>query len=157
MFNLSDATIWILTGIVLIVAEFLVPGVVIVFFGVAAIVVGLLLGCGIALPISAQLIIFGVLGLVLLFALRARFTALFHGASTAEANGVEIFSPGETAEAISAFQDGRGKVLLRGAQWQAELEDAQEATVGQRLYVVGHRGLILRVCTRAPEQNTAAQ
>lgn len=157
MFNLSDATIWILTGIVLIVAEFLVPGVVIVFFGVAAIVVGLLLGCGIALPISAQLIIFGVLGLVLLFALRARFTALFHGASTAEANGVEIFSPGETAEAISAFQDGRGKVLLRGAQWQAELEDAQEAAAGQRLYVVGHRGLILRVCTRAPEQNTAAQ
>ncbi|MBO4329464.1 MAG: NfeD family protein [Rhodocyclaceae bacterium] len=156
MFNLSDATIWILTGIVLIVAEFLVPGVVIVFFGVAAIVVGLLLGCGIALPISAQLIIFGVLGLVLLFALRARFTALFHGASTAEANGVEIFSPGETAEAISAFQDGRGKVLLRGAQWQAELEDAQEAAAGQRLYVVGHRGLILRVCTRAPEQNTAA-
>lgn len=157
MFNLSDATIWILTGIVLIVAEFLVPGVVIVFFGVAAIVVGLLLGCGIALPISAQLIIFGVLGLVLLFALRARFTALFHGASTAEANGVEIFSPGETAEAISAFQDGRGKVTLRGAQWQAELEDAQEAAAGQRLYVVGHRGLILRVCTRAPEQNTAAQ
>ena len=157
MFNLSDATIWILAGIVLIVAELLVPGVVIVFFGVSAIVVGLLLGCGIALPVSAQLIIFGVLGLVLLFALRARFTALFHGASTAEANGVEIFSPGETAEAISAFQDGRGKVLLRGAQWQAELEDAQEAAAGQRLYVVGHRGLILRVCTRAPEQNAAAQ
>ncbi|MBQ7626749.1 MAG: NfeD family protein [Rhodocyclaceae bacterium] len=152
MFNLSDATIWILTGIVLIVAELLVPGVVIVFFGVSAIVVGLLLGCGIALPVSAQLILFGVLGLVLLFALRARFTALFHGASTADATGVEIFSPGETAEAITAFQDGRGKVLLRGAQWQAELEDAQEAAIGQRLYVVGHRGLTLRCRTHAPEQ-----
>ncbi len=152
MFNLSDATIWILVGIVLTVAEFLVPGVVIVFFGVSAIVVGLLLGCGIALPVSAQLILFGVLGLVLLFALRARFTALFHGASTADATGVEIFSPGETAEAITAFADGRGKVLLRGAQWQAELEDAQEAAIGQRLYVVGHRGLTLRCRTHAPEQ-----
>jgi membrane-bound ClpP family serine protease len=65
----TDEVIWFLIGIVLLIMEFATPGLVIFFFGVGAIVVGVV--CIFLNPsFTVQLAIFLVSSVILLFGLR---------------------------------------------------------------------------------------
>jgi len=76
---LNPVFIWFVIGVVLIVAEFFVPGVMLVFFGASAWVVAAVAAL---VPvfnevIVAQVIVWIILSLLLLFTLRKWLTAQF--------------------------------------------------------------------------------
>lgn len=146
--TISPAAVWVLIGVLLILSEFALPGIIAVFFGVAAILVGLLLFLGVPLSLNAQLILFGVLAVALLVVARSRVKAWFQGRSEAMDDGVEVIPPGTSVTAVNDFVDGRGLVTHRGAHWNAEADEPVSG--GQRLWILGRHGLVLRVSTRAP-------
>lgn len=149
--TITPASIWLLIGAVLILSEFVLPGIIALFFGLAAILVALLLGLGLDLSLNAQIMLFAILGGALLLVARRRIRQWFVGVSTTSTQGVEVLPDGERATAIGDFRDGRGLVLYRGAQWEAESEEPVAA--GDVVWTHGRRGLVLLVGTQKPEQN----
>ncbi|MDB6079998.1 MAG: hypothetical protein JWO82_3745, partial [Akkermansiaceae bacterium] len=61
---------WLLFGVVLIALEFFAPGVILVFFGLGAIIASLTTWTGLTPELGEQTMVFGISSLVLLFGLR---------------------------------------------------------------------------------------
>lgn len=112
--------IWILIGVVLILSELLSTSIIAVFFGVAAILVGLLTDFELLQSASAQFAAFGVFSTVLLLSLRRYCKAWFMG-DTKDAYSGPASSEliGERVSVVSAFTQQQGRVLLNGVQWNA--------------------------------------
>lgn len=148
--SISPAAIWALVGVVLILAEFAMTGVILVFFGVAALLVGLLLWAGVAMSLNIQILVFGVLAIALLLVARDRVRSWFHGKSERASDGIEVLVSGTPVTALGDFIDGVGLVTHRGARWNAECE--APVVGGQRLWITGRRGLVLRVSVEQPAE-----
>lgn len=116
----SPIFLWALAGLILIGAEFLVPGFVIFFFGVGALITALLTGVvpGLASHLGLQALIWlASTGLFVGF-LRKRFTRIFRG--TLIEGGVgnnEIGRRAVVTERITPDEPGR--VKLGGTTWKA--------------------------------------
>lgn len=129
-------------GLVLILLEFAVPGLVVVFFGVGAWVTALV--CLITdVSLNTQLFTFliaSVAGLALLRrALKKRYMDVLQ-----PDNGLEDEYIGQTAVAINSFAAGEtGKVSFKGSHWEATSHQA--VTEGQRLKITGYKSIRLFV------------
>ena len=139
------ATIWIIAGIVLILSELLATSIIAVFFGIAAIAVGLLLNAGVITSYSYQFLIFGVLSLGLLLAVRGHFKRWFVGYTADSSEQPSQFSQdiGSRVSVHSDFINGAGRVVLNGVQWDAESTDVLKA--GDVAFVVANHGIKLVV------------
>jgi inner membrane protein len=139
------ATIWIIAGIVLILSELLATSIVAVFFGIAAIIVGLLLNIGLIDSYSVQFMLFGVLSLALLFIARGHFKRWFVGYTADSGEQPLRFADdiGSRVTVHSDFNQGTGRVVLNGVQWDAESGDSLKA--GDIAWVVANRGIKLVV------------
>ena len=71
--------LWLIIGTILILSEFIVPGFVICFFGVSAIVTGVLYWFVPGLSLSWQIMLFAILGVVLLIGCRRFMPGVFKG------------------------------------------------------------------------------
>ena len=147
---MNIATLWIIAGIVLILSELLATSVVAVFFGLAAIVVGLLLNFGLIESYSVQFLIFGVLSLLLLFSVRGRFKSWFVGYTADSNEQPSRFSEdiGSRVSVHSDFVQGAGRVVLNGVQWDAESTD--ELKAGDVAWVTANQGIKLQVAASKP-------
>jgi inner membrane protein len=145
----TPASIWILIGVWLILSEFALPGVIAVFFGMAALLVGLLLFLNVPLDLPGQIFLFGVLGVALLLVARRRFTPWLKGKSETGGVGSEVLPVGTRATAQADFVQGLGVVILNGVRWNAESQDAIRA--GDPVWLTGRQGLILRVSATPPQ------
>ena len=144
--------IWIIVGIVLILTELLATSIVAVFLGIAAIIVGILLHLGLIESASAQYSVFGVISLVLLFTARGRFKRWFVG-YTADSNehpSTLRQDIGDRVTVLTDFQQGQGRVLLNGVQWDAQSNDDLKA--GEVAHVKANQGILL-VVSRETQQN----
>ena len=130
--------IWILVGMGLLIVEVLIPGGIIwLFFGVSAIIVGCLVALGVGGPLWVQALIFSVMSVVSLLTLRGpilrrmnlRGDAADHVDSIAGKEAIVIDDIAPTAE---------GKVELRGIPWIA-------FNVGETLLVKGQKCIVDRV------------
>ena len=138
---------WTLAGIVLMMCEFAVPGLILFFFGAGALVTALAV---LLLPLSltGQLIVFVIASLASLFGLRRFLQSIFKGRTTAvnADNSVADGMIGEEAEVSVAIAPGAaGKVILHGTSWKAESEET--LAVGQAV-VMGQKSLTLMVKTK---------
>lgn len=142
---MSIATIWIIVGIVLILSELMATSIVAVFFGIAAIIVGLLLNIGLIESYSMQYLLFGVLSLALLFTARGRCKRWFVGytADNTEQQTRLADDIGRRVTVHSDFNHGAGRVILNGVQWDAE--SADELKAGDVAFVVANHGIKLVV------------
>lgn len=135
--------IWIVAGIVLLAAEVVIStDFYLVFIGLAAVVVGLLLLIGLTLPIWGQWLVFAGLAAsgVVLYRNHWRKRLLVADREMAP----ELV--GETGRASAAIPaGGRGKVELRGTSWEALNEDDTEIPMGSRCSVQRVDGLTLVV------------
>ncbi len=143
MFN--PAFWWAAVGIVLMICEFAVPGLILFFFGIGALVTAL---AALFSPMSltVQLVVFVIASLVSLFGLRRLLKSVFTGRATAmNANdSVSDGMVGEEAEVSEPIAPGdSGKVVLHGTAWKAESEETLEA--GQAVVVVNQKSLTLIV------------
>lgn len=135
---------WFALGLILIALEMAVAGgVYIIFFGIAAVIIGVLVLAGIGGSVWVQLLLFSVLSVVSLLIFRSpmmRWMKL-------DRNGVDVDSlVGETAVAKEAIAPGAiGRVELRGTAWTARNRGRAALTTGTRCVVVGVDRLTLFV------------
>ncbi|MCI5779172.1 MAG: NfeD family protein [Lentisphaeria bacterium] len=132
---------WIVIGTVMLVAELVIPGFVICFFGAGAILTGLILIMCHGLTITWQVVIFVIASVV--FTLCGR--RIFLGRESGTAGDIDQDDPtGETAVVAEAIAPNRtGKVEFRGSFWTAEADS--ELAVGTEVRIVRRDNLVLTV------------
>ena len=135
---------WLALGLILIALEMAAAGgFYIIFFGIAAVIIGVLVLAGVGGSIWIQLFLFSVLSVLSLLFFRSpmmRWMKL-------DRNGADVDSlVGETAIAQEAIAPGAiGRVELRGAASTARNRGREPLTTGTRCVVVGVDGLTLFV------------
>lgn len=132
--------LWLIAGILLLLLEFVIPGVLVVFFGFGAMVTALLTyftGMG----ICWQIFSFIFFSLVFLLLLRKKFMKLLAGTSDIDPDEEFVGHKGvaETDLPVSGF----GKVAFRGTMWNAMAETP--VAKGQRVVITGKDGITLFV------------
>jgi inner membrane protein len=126
---------WLAAGLILVLLEMAAPGgFYVIFFGLAAMAVGLLVFGGAGGPLWMQLLLFSVLSTAFLLLFRnplMRRMRLDRG--TDEIDNLT----GEPARAIEDFGPGeQGRVELRGSVWSARNGSAAPIVRGARVRVV---------------------
>ena len=132
---------WLTLGVVLAAAEMLIPGVYLLWLGVAAIVTGIIALVADPSP-AMQVIDFVFLSLIAAFSAR-RFLAEtpIHGADPLmNRRGARMV--GQTAVVAQAIEHGSGRVKYGDGEWLAR---GPEVPVGRRVRIVGCEGAVLLV------------
>ena len=135
---------WITVGALLLAAElsFVDAGFYLVFLGVAALVVGLVVLFGVGGPVWLQWLLFAVLAVGLLVFFRGRLYGRIRGRTRDVRENVE----GERAIALEPIGPGaRGQVELRGSRWTAHNEGEVAIEQGERVRVLRVDGVVVRV------------
>ena len=147
---LEEPWFWFILGALLILSEFFLTGIIAMFFGVGAILVGIATGLGLISGAPTQIVMFAGLSLGSLLLAREKIKVWFRGNVTDEWSGDKdlISARGQRVSAISDFRDGLGKVRLSGADWKAESDEPIAA--GDTVWIVGHRGITLLVSPNKP-------
>ncbi len=139
--------IWFLIGLALVLFEFMVPGVILVFFGMGSWTVAITTWMGLTTGTTGQLLVFGVSSVIYLVLLRRWFRARFRGfeagkqdpsANIDEFQGQIVI----VTEAIDA-ETGEGKVEYKGADWIARSETPIDT--GCRARIMGVDSITLLV------------
>jgi membrane protein implicated in regulation of membrane protease activity len=146
--NNMDWWIWIVLGLMLVLGELVTPGgFYILFFGIAAIVVGILAGFNVAGPPWFQVIVFSVLSVLTLWLFRERLLQSTHPDILDQVDTLV----GETAVITEEIPSrGIGKAEMRGASWSARNIGEKSLARGERCKVERVEGLTIYVRT---EQN----
>ncbi len=112
--------IWFLIGLVLIILEFFIPGVIIIFFGVGAWVTAVL--CFMfGISVNWQLLIFFTFSLVSLFSLRKLLKRKFFAVNDCADDDPTDDFIGKTATALISFGPNEiGKIKFKGTVWTAK-------------------------------------
>src|SRR5262245_43821585 len=135
--------IWLLAGLLLLLAELVTPGgFYIIFFGAGAIIVGILAGLDIAGPTWFQFILFSIVSVLTLWLFREKLLQLTKARPSDAVDNLV----GETAvllEDISA--NGMGKAEMRGTSWNTRNIGDKPLCSGQRCKVERIEGLTLFV------------
>ena len=134
---------WMIAGLALILAEFTVPGVFICFFGVGAILTGIVSWLIPSISFAWSLLLFAFLSVLFLFTCRRFMPKSFRGTVKVDRSDIEnddiVGADAVVTEAIAP--DAPGKVEFRGAQWTARADRA--IAVGERAKIRDRRNLTL--------------
>jgi len=143
-----DATlVWFLTGLVLVLLEFGVPGVILVFFGLGAWAVTLTTWLGLTASLRSQLLLFAASSVTLLVGLRRWVHGKLHGhvsdVQDLTSNPDEF--TGKNVEVLEDIDPGPrgGSVEFKGARWKA-VSDVSIGK-GEMAVIIGRDGITLRV------------
>jgi len=137
--------IWILVGVGLMAFEVVIPGgIIMLFFGVSGVVVGLLTWAGLGGPLWFQILLFSVLSIVSLLTLRGPIVRRVN-APTAVSDRVDSLV-GAKATALGDLAPGsEGQAELRGTAWTAINAGDSPIARGARCTVERVEGLTLFV------------
>ena len=142
--NFSDidpAWLWLIGGVVLLIAEVIAPGFFLIFIGAAAIATGLfavLLGLG-TVPQLALFALYALLAVML----GRRFYANRHSSSADPLlNDPARRLVGKVVTVVAAVDDHQGRVRLGDSEWSAR---GGPAGVGERVRITGVDGNCLKV------------
>ncbi len=111
---------WFILGLVLLLLELVIPGFVIIFFGIGAWATALL--CLVANPgFNLQAIVFAVTSVLSLIALRKMLQKRYFYTDSKLSEKVEDEFTGREAVALSDILPGKtGRVEFKGTTWKAE-------------------------------------
>lgn len=144
--NIPLKYLWILLGLAIMSMELFLPGFILVFFGLGAVLTGVLL-IFIPMGINTQLVLFTALSIILLASFRRLAQGYFIGrVSNQNPTGaaMEVFS-GETAVVTEDIipNSPQGKVEFHGTFWNADAD--MEIKKGVKVDVMERRNLTLKV------------
>ncbi len=125
MESISNELVWFIFGLVLLLAELITPGFIVIFFGIGAWIISLLLWLGVPISFAGQLFIFLITSVVLLLLFRKYGKNYFRGKVTRpDARHAFDDIKGEKAVVISEILPNvvGGKVEFHGTVWNAESE-----------------------------------
>ena len=135
---------WLVLGLLFFVVEMAsAGGFYVIFFGIGAIVVGLLVGFDLAGPVWLQVLLFSAISVGSLLLFRRRLLRWFQIDPQSPAVDTLI---GEIGVATEDLQPGRvGRVELRGTGWSARNTSSSPLVRGSRCRVVRVDGLTVDV------------
>ena len=135
---------WLALGLVLALAEMAAAGgFFIIFFGIAALIVGLLALAGVAGPLWMQILLFSVLSVASLVLFRARVVQWLQADPQAPPVDAVVGEVGVTTQTL--MPGAVGQVELRGTMWPARNVSANALVAGERVRVVNVHGLTVDV------------
>jgi membrane protein implicated in regulation of membrane protease activity len=134
---------WLFMGLALAGAEMLSPGgFYLLFFGMAALIVGALTGLGIVQTAWLEWLLFSILAVVSLLLFRGPLLRMTNSTPT---HAVDTMV-GESAVLLDDLPSGHtGKAELRGTTWTTRNEGVSPLAKGQRAIVTKVDGLMLWV------------
>ena len=135
---------WLVVGLLLVLAELATPGgFFVIFFGLAAVLVGALTAMGMGGPLWSQLLMFSVLSVLSLVMFRARLLRTMQ----VDPQAPEVDSlVGEVGLLEGAIGPGQiGRIEVRGSAWSARNATSSELPRGTRCRVVRVKGLMLEI------------
>ncbi len=144
--SLSPEIIWIILGIVFIFFEFFIPGLVIAFFGVGALITALTTWIKLTTSLTSQLLVFILSSVLFLVFLRKYVKSTFlgktKGAESERNFNIEI---GKIVPVVEFIQPGEvgGKVRYMGTTWSATA--SEPIAPGESVEIIGNDGLTLIV------------
>jgi inner membrane protein len=135
--------VWLLVGLGLLGFEMLTPGgFFMLFFGLAALVVGALAGSGLTQPVWLQWLLFSVLSVGSLLLFRRPLLAWLQSPEATAVAGLV----GDVAVLLDDVAPGTvGKAELRGTAWSVRHDGPETLTRGRRCRVERVDGLMLHV------------
>jgi len=136
----DPAMVWFLIGLALIVAEFAIPGLIIIFFGLGAWAAALAL-LAIDMSLFFQIVIFLAVSITSLVMLRKRFVA----AADKTPDMTDEFIGKKAVVAQRIRRGAYGQVKFKGALWKAETASEQVMEEGDMVEIVGYESIILKV------------
>lgn len=153
--------IWILVGIILLITEAMVSGFIAVFFGVAALLVGLLIWAGMPSDGALPWVLFSVFSVGLLLLLRNKLADWFTGRTSGDSagSGAEDDFVGfecVVTQGFGADDGGRGTVSFRGAGWNARAVDPAIHFNAGDIVVIQYRDKLSLVVAPAPRASEQA-
>ncbi len=135
---------WFVFGLFLVLVELAAAGgFYIIFFGIGAILVGLLASVNAAGSIAVQILLFSVFSVVSLLLFRSRLVKRLQQDPQAPQVDQLVGEIGVVTEELAP--GGVGKVELRGATWSARTSSGSLLTRGTRCRVTSVDGLTLSV------------
>ena len=144
--NLTYSIIWIVSGAIMILAEFLFSGFIAVFFGLGAVITGISIAFGISGSTGTPYLIFSASSIILLLIARNQMKNWFQGDLVEEKNtDIDTGIIGDTVEVVSGFDEsspGHGIVSYRGSNWNARSEEEKHKT-GSRRNIVGRESNVM--------------
>jgi len=146
----NPVLIWFLAGLALILFEFAVPGIILVFFGIGAWITALTTWVGLTNGWTSQLLTFSISSVFLLVLLRRWFRARFFGHFTGDQDpldNLDEFKGQVVVVTVDIDPATGGKVEYKGADWSARC--ATPLAAGTRAVIQSSDGITLVV---APEQ-----
>jgi membrane protein implicated in regulation of membrane protease activity len=139
--------LWFLAGLVIMLAEFIIPGFVVIFFGFGAWVTAAGALAGIVSSFNSQLILWLLSSVLLLVLFRRKGTMYFRGKVTGRLKtGASIDDIAGERVVVTAAIDPQGiggKVEFHGTQWEATAD--VPIAKGAVAEVVGRDNLMLKV------------
>jgi membrane protein implicated in regulation of membrane protease activity len=142
--------IWFLVGLVLLIMEFALPGLIIGFFGVGAWIVAIvcLFSAYVTGSINAQLIIFIISSVLSLLCLRKWLKGVFLGHTGSKQDlkqNLEEFVGQRAVVKEKIVPKLGGKVEFHGTNWEAHADEEIEA--GAVVEIIGKDNITLKVKT----------
>lgn len=136
------AWIWLVFGLVLMGLELVIPGLVVVFLGLAALVVAGGLGLGLISGWVAALTTWFVTSTVLTLGLRSAFTRFLPGSSRKQLTDEDLDAFGEVATVVvEVGPNAGGRIRFRGTTWAAETT-SDTLAVGTKARVIARDNLV---------------
>ena len=143
----NPTLIWFLLGLALIFLEFVVPGVILVFFGIGAWAAAVTTYFGLTASFESQLLLFAVASILLLVVLRKWIKGKFYGHVSDvqdQTKNIDEFS----GQSVVVLQDVipnkmEGAVEFKGARWRAVSDE--HIKNGEMAIITGFDGIILKV------------
>ena len=139
--NLQPGWLWMIGGILLLIAEVIAPGFFLVFVGAAALATGaftLLFG----LPLALQLILFTVYALVAVLIGRKVYANRATNSSDPLLNDRRARMVGKSVMVIEAVDQHSGRVRVGDSEWSAR---GGPGSAGTRVRITGVEGNCLLV------------
>ena len=119
---LQTPVIWFIIGFILLILEFVLPGLILFFFGVGAWFVAIL-SLFIDMSLNTQLIVFVITSVITILLLRKWVGKMLYGKKQPSELLEDEFL-GKTARSETSISPGEdGKVFFKGTSWQASSED----------------------------------
>ena len=142
---LTPEIIWFLVGLALLILEFILPGLIIAFFGVGAWIVALV--CLVTdIGINTQLIIFIIASVLSLLCLRKWLKGIFLGHAVSKQNLKENLDEFVGQKAVvkeKIVPKAGGKVEFHGTNWLAQADE--EIAEGAMVQIISKDNITLKV------------
>ena len=138
--------IWFIAGIVLIVLEFVIPGAIVIFFGLSALITGLVVYLDLIVSVQNQMLFWVFTSMLLVLLLRQQIKKIF---PAIEKNDYQDELDQIMDKVVVVQQDvsthhSEGRVKFQGSSYQARSLDVDIAT-GEHARIIKRENLVLLV------------